>query len=354
MEIPSTADLNNNTKPKKGFRQKLSEMIRSSPKSQKPLKSGKLSLENGSTVQNISPEEFEGGRTRSQSVRSRLKYRRRQSSLSTKELEKIALKYKKQEKNGRPLSQVSSSIEELHGACKNSLSTSLTDNSLKYKTWSSLPHVLLDSNTDVSCDNEDEDVFDFRKDASPKAIPIHLRKDLFNPNSSDAVDIDHVDSKEVSDNHSKRIFKKQRSLYKNKRQNQHKKLCKSFSSDATMIGASLIAELETRVHETDVRKIIENEIESVISDKKYDELLVQKWSKDICTQVRDQIRSKTGKQYKVLVNALIGSIDQTNRENRETAGVCIQNCIQKEDCFVLSAMENEDLFISVWALISQS
>uniref|UniRef100_A0A7M5UZ53 Uncharacterized protein n=1 Tax=Clytia hemisphaerica TaxID=252671 RepID=A0A7M5UZ53_9CNID len=269
------ADYNNNNnkmqnkenKNKKGFRKIFSEMVRQARSPKFPRINFSDRRSSTTSDDSLGSEYNTAPRRRSQSTSSARSflYRRRQSSLSNKELEKIAMKYKKKSKS-------SSEIEN-------------------------------------SPEVEQRD------------------------SNENGLDIDELQLPKLNGNLAP---------------SRHKMLCKSYSSDITTRSQNKYNELN--IDKNDVRTIIQTETLRVIGTKKYVEELAPKWSKEICTCVRDCIRLKTGKFVKIIVNAMLGTVSEKPKDS--AANFQIVSSIYPTDQFVVSVVQNEEIFISVWVLIS--
>ena len=272
------ADYNNNkqqskeNKHKKGFRKMFSEMVRQARSPKFPRINFSDRTNSTTSDDSLGSEYNTTPRRRSQSTSSARSfiYRRRQSSLSNKELEKIAMKYKKKSKS-------SSEIE-----------------------------------------NSEE----VQREVNPKEKEV----------GSGEFDIQN---KQSNDNH---------------QSSRHQSLCKSYSSDNTSRPQQQNKSSELIIDKNDIRKIMQTETLRVIGTKKYVEEMAPKWSKEICTSVRDCIRIRTGKFVKIIVNAMLGTVSEKPKDS--AANFQIVSSICPIDQFVVSVVQNEEIFISVWVLVS--
>jgi len=99
-----------------------------------------------------------------------------------------------------------------------------------------------------------------------------------------------------------------------------------------------------------IREIAESEARLVVSDFYYGDNKVTKWTKEITCNVRDKIRAYTGRQFKVVVNAFIGSLVPS--QQHDTVNIAVRGLTEPiSDRFVVSAFEKDDMFISVTCIL---
>ena len=99
-----------------------------------------------------------------------------------------------------------------------------------------------------------------------------------------------------------------------------------------------------------IREIAESEAKLVVADFYYGDNEVRKWTKEITCNVRDKIRAYTGRQFKVVVNAFIGSLIPS--QQHDTVNIAVRGLTEpRSDHFVVSAFEKDDMFISVTCVL---
>ena len=101
--------------------------------------------------------------------------------------------------------------------------------------------------------------------------------------------------------------------------------------------------------ENEIRKIAENEARQVVSTTDFQERNVKKWTKSITCNVRDKIRAYTGRQFKVVVNAFVGTLVPSSHD---TVNVTVRGLTDpSKDRFVVAAFEIDDVFISITCIL---
>ena len=104
------------------------------------------------------------------------------------------------------------------------------------------------------------------------------------------------------------------------------------------------------VSEAKIRDISENEARQVLSRIDCHEKSDKHMSKEITCNVRDKIRAYTGRNFKVIVNTLIGGLIRPSAH--DTVGVTVKGMTDsKNDRFVVTAFEKDDMFISVTCVL---
>uniref|UniRef100_A0A7M5V063 Uncharacterized protein n=1 Tax=Clytia hemisphaerica TaxID=252671 RepID=A0A7M5V063_9CNID len=104
------------------------------------------------------------------------------------------------------------------------------------------------------------------------------------------------------------------------------------------------------VSEAKIRDISENEARQVLSKIDCHEKSDKHMSKEITCNVRDKIRAYTGRNFKVIVNTLIGGLVRPS--THDTVGVTVKGMTDsKNDRFVVTAFEKDDMFISVTCVL---
>ena len=99
----------------------------------------------------------------------------------------------------------------------------------------------------------------------------------------------------------------------------------------------------------EIRKIAENEARQIVSSTDFQERNVKKWTKSITCNVRDKIRAYTGRQFKVVVNAFVGSLVPCSHD---TVNVSVRGQTDpSKDRFVVAAFKIDDVFISVTCIL---
>ena len=301
-------------------------------------------------------------------------YRRRQPSLNNKELEKIAMKYKQSNTTPPPSRR------------EDENKTAFRSHQFKYKTWNAPPLNLSREhnqlNTGLRCNQMgvgrritttkntiptlflnankmDNDNFDnssktkisnLLTSSAVKNVPKLPRQHSLNQTTNNSRNSNNNNSNNQGQydnlkNHNKRFTKSQS--------------VDQVSTTATTTAATLLQK-HRKFEKILIQSIVKAEINTVIGQQcKYEEILVQKWSKDICSNVRDHIRLQTGRYVKIVVNSMIGSICPPAQSrsidsgtSTELATCNILSSIQASDQFVVTVVKNEELFISVWVLIS--
>ncbi|XP_057295181.1 uncharacterized protein LOC130623688 [Hydractinia symbiolongicarpus] len=96
-----------------------------------------------------------------------------------------------------------------------------------------------------------------------------------------------------------------------------------------------------------LKYLVELEIESVLLNKTYDQALCTMWCKEISTKVRDKVRHKTEKNYKVVANTYIGANCRSS-EGEDSTHVSVQGITNPStDKFLTVAFEGNNFFVWV-------
>lgn len=373
----NNAAINNNIhQQKKGFRKLFSEMVYQASKSPKLprirsintfLEGNNFDEENhldnnnnktkeGNQQQHLLAATLPKRRSHSTSSTRSLIHRRLQPSLSNKELETIALKYKRTTSTP-PLSSRNKhgdkgvAISSPKHSQKQATLRNNNDHS-KYKIWSSPPlRFFEDLNTGTTAPVQQSNN-NIPSNKSNVYVPTNA-KNMDNNNLS-KLDYSKTTSRERGGEGSKIKLNKQQS--ENNNQNStatqhHRKLTKTQSADY-VTSYSTTSCYRTGFEKDEIQIMVRTEVNEVIAQHtKYEKILDQKWSKDICTRVRDHIRLRTGPYKKVIVNSMIGTIIPMNdQENHATCNIVTN--IQTDDQFVITVVKSEELFVSVWVFIS--
>ena len=378
MLEPNNSNKNSSNHQKKGFRKIFSEMVRQA-------KSPKLprirSINNTSSLERNSIDEDSDTinnnkdsnnnqnqllapaatlpRRRAQSTSSArsLIYRRRQPSLSNKELERIALKYKRSNTTPPPSR---SKQGESEGGVASSQHNNI--NHLKFKTWSSPPLGFveqLNNNDDSTLTGPFKQSSITNRTSTTTRNNANIPAIVVNKDNCNFLNVDYSKTRGVRGGNRPKLYRQQ-TVNNNlnigaitQHQQQHRKLTKSQSADHASASTSASSCRTSRFEKDEIQAIVRTEINKVIAlHTKYEEILVQKWSKDICTKVRDHIRLRTGRYIKVIVNSMIGTVSPIGDQGGKHATCNILSSIQSDDQFVVTVVKSEELFVSVWVLIS--
>lgn len=101
--------------------------------------------------------------------------------------------------------------------------------------------------------------------------------------------------------------------------------------------------------DNEIRKIAENEARQILLTTDFQERNIKKWTKSLTCNVRDRIRAYTGRQFKVAVNAFIGTLVPSLHD---TVNVTVRGLTDpSKDRFVVAAFEIDDVFISVTCIL---
>ena len=336
---------------KKGFRKIFSEMVRQA-KSPKLPRIRSINTSERNNIEEASNLDITNNKDNSQllailprrrvqstsSTRS-LIHRRRQPSLSNKELERIALKYKRT--NTTPPPSRRRDEYQTEPSFSNSTQQVIRNSDhLKYKTWSSPPLGLVER-------LNEGDPFPSSTNNSKTS-----NKHIVHPSTNSANNYNLAKSKNrpklyrqqgFNNTEQGRFMKSQSADHANTEQ---RRFMKSRSIDH----ATSKTTLDTTFEKSEIQAVVKTEINKVIGhNTKYEEILVQKWSKDICTKVRDHLRLRTGRYIKIVVNSMIGT---ALLREKEFATCNILSNIQTSDLFVVTVVKSDELFVSVWVLVS--
>jgi len=344
-------DRNNNVtdsiKPNKSIRKRITEIIRSHTNSPRPSRRPSIfyvsapTQGNGNTENTLLQQQLSRVRSRVSTTARDISYRRGQSGLRNVSVNNVMASGSSSYRNRQNIDH---------------------ERERNYKTWSSF-------NLDVT--DKDNDVGDIgRKIGHSKhlADTMDHQKSLAHPfgkipHQEEIARTERVDCRQES------IAKQKQAIEmvdeKKKVKQQNKTNCtKSYEEniisqkkdhigcqnwEAELVGDNI--DLRTgRSIKNEIKEIISRVIERVVGCNKYQDTLVQKWSRDICTSVRNHVRTLTGMEHaKVVVTTLIGSV-VLSTDNADSASCNILSNISNDDLFVLVVLENSDIFLSVWVL----